>query len=45
MERDTNIDRFQRVNEMRKTWVEINHLLEGNMEHNLIIWNVKDDGL
>jgi len=30
---------------MKKTWVEINHIFEGNMKHNWIIWNVKDDGL
>jgi hypothetical protein len=45
MEIDTYIDKFQKVNKMKKTWVEINHLLESNMEHNSIIWNVKDDGL
>jgi len=28
MERDTNKDRLWRVSEMKKTWVEINHLLE-----------------
>jgi len=30
---------------MRKTWVETNHLFEGNMEHCWIIWSVRDDGL
>ncbi len=44
MERDTNKDRFQKVNEMRKTWVEINHFFEGSMEHNWTKWNVTDDG-
>jgi len=43
MERDTNKDKQQRINEMKKTWVQINHLREGNMEHNWIIWSVKDD--
>jgi MinD-like ATPase involved in chromosome partitioning or flagellar assembly len=45
MEKDINMDRLQRVYEMKKTWVEINHLLEGSMEHNWIIWSVRDDGL
>ncbi len=30
---------------MKKTWVEINHLSKGNMEHSWIIWNVRDDGI
>jgi hypothetical protein len=36
---------LQRVNEMIKTWVEINHLLEGSTKQNWIIWSVRDDGL
>jgi hypothetical protein len=43
MEKDIDINKFQRVYEMRKTWVEINHLLESNMEHNWIIWSVRDE--
>jgi hypothetical protein len=34
MEKDTNISILQKVYKMKKTWVEINHLLEGGMEHN-----------
>jgi hypothetical protein len=30
---------------MKKRWVEINHLLEGSMEHNWIIWSVRDGGI
>jgi hypothetical protein len=28
MEKDINKDKLQKVYEMKKTWVEINHLLE-----------------
>ncbi len=45
MKRDINKDKLQRINEMKKTWVEMNHLLEGSMEHSWIIWSVKDDEL
>jgi hypothetical protein len=45
MEKDINRNMLQKINEMRKTWVKINHLLEGKMEHNWIILNVRDDGL
>jgi hypothetical protein len=34
MEKDTNISILQKVYKMNKTWVEINPLLEGGMEHN-----------
>jgi len=44
MEKDIDKDKLQRVYEMRKTWVEINRLLEGNMEHSWITWSVRDDG-
>jgi hypothetical protein len=30
MEKDIDKDKLQRIDEMKKTWVEINHLLEGN---------------
>jgi hypothetical protein len=45
MEKDIDKDKLQKVYEMKKTWVEINHLLEGNMEHSWITWSVRDDGL
>jgi hypothetical protein len=45
MEKYINGDKLQRVYKMIKTWVEINHLLEGSMEHSWIIWSVRDDGL
>jgi hypothetical protein len=45
MEKDININKLQRIYKMRKAWVEINHLLEGCVEHNWIIWSVRDDGL
>jgi hypothetical protein len=32
MEKNMDINKFQRVYKMRKTWVEINHLLESSME-------------
>jgi hypothetical protein len=45
MQKNIDTNRLQRVYEMRKTWVEINHVFENSMEHSWIIWSVKDDGL
>jgi len=45
MQKDIDRNKFQKVYEMKKTWVEINHLFESSMEHSWMIWNIKDDGL
>ncbi len=32
-ERDSDRNRFQKINDMRKTWVEINQFFESSTKH------------